>query len=412
MQVPLSNVLNREDSKDVRPEEITELAESITQYGLFHPVIVQQVNNDQYRVVAGQRRKLALEFLKWETIDVEIVVIESDDHAREINLQENLQRDNLEWWQETLLIKEFHELRQKQHGGKDSVGRPKKGDEGWTVRDTAAALHKSLGTVSQDLNLAKHVAANPGLRGVKDKRTAMKLVRAEAQRITEEQEAGAYIPEGLILDDVLLGDSSEILKHIPDQSFDACITDPPWLSFQGKKELEKDERTHLVFKEVFRVLKYNSLLYMFVGHADYDWYEVYLETLGFEISKIPLFWIKENGMTRIGVKNWEYGRNFEFILQAAKGSPVLKTSNQQPATFTFPVVPTARLIHPNEKPVPLLQKILKDCTFENNAVLDPFAGSGALLEAAKISNRRFLGIERSKEFYDNVRKRLGLETKE
>lgn len=413
--LPLKAILNRDDVGDIRPEEVDELAQSIKERGLFHNIIVRSVNKDGdvvYQVVAGQRRKLALEKLEWAVCDAEVLEDADDDKAREINLHENLKRDNLEWWQEILLTKEFHELRQAQHGGKTKRGGPKPDEKGWTIRDTAEALKKSIGSVSMDLNLARHVAANPGLRAVKDKRTATKLIRSEVQRITEQEEAGAYVPEGLVLDDVLCGDSSIVLAHLPDQSFDACITDPPWMHFQNRRELEKDERTHLVFKEVFRVLKYNSLMYMFVGKEDYDFYEDYLPKLGFDISKTPLFWIKENSMTRIGVKAWEYGRNFEFILLAAKGSPVLKTSTQKPATFSFPVVPTAHLVHPNEKPVPLIQNIIKDCTFENQSILDPFAGSGAVLEASKISDRRYLGIERDKAFYDAIRKRLGLETKE
>ena len=397
---------SEEDAARIPLEQITEIAESITEKGLFHPLIVRKANNT-FQLGAGLKRLLALKLLKIEKAPCHVEEI-SENELKELSFHENLKRSNLEWWQEDLLVKEYHEFKQAQLGGQIGRGRPEKGAApGWTVRDTAAALGKALGATSESINLAKLVEANPQLRNIKDRKTASRVARVTAQRINEDEEAGAnYVPEGLELDQVYCGDSIEILKNLPQYSFDACITDPPWLKFHGEAALEKDERTHLVFQEVFRLLKINSLLYMFVGIDDLVWYSNYLPKLGFKVSKTPLIWIKENAMTRIGVAAWEYGRNFEFILLAAKGTPVLKDANQKPSTFSYPVVPTKHLIHPHQKPLPLLQNIITDSTFEGNVILDPFAGSGAVLEAAQISKRNFVGCEWSKAFYDNIRKRL------
>ena len=48
-------------------------------------------------------------------------------------------------------------------------------------------------------------------------------------------------------------------------------------------------------------------------------------------------------------------------------------------------------VHPNEKPVPLLRRLIKKCP--EGTILDPFMGSGAIGEAALLEGRRFVGIE-------------------
>ena len=64
--------------------------------------------------------------------------------------------------------------------------------------------------------------------------------------------------------------------------------------------------------------------------------------------------------------------------------------------------------HPTVKPGDLMQWLVKLVTAENQIVLDPFAGSGTTLRAAKDLNRRFIGIERQAKWADVARVRAGL----
>ena len=64
--------------------------------------------------------------------------------------------------------------------------------------------------------------------------------------------------------------------------------------------------------------------------------------------------------------------------------------------------------HPTVKPGDLLQWLVKLVTAENQIVLDPFAGSGTTLRAAKDLNRQFIGIERQEKWADVARVRAGL----
>ena len=56
-------------------------------------------------------------------------------------------------------------------------------------------------------------------------------------------------------------------------------------------------------------------------------------------------------------------------------------------------------IHPTQKPVPLLERLIEIFTDENDVVIDPCAGSGTTLLAAKNLNRRAYGFEIKKDFF-------------
>lgn len=65
-----------------------------------------------------------------------------------------------------------------------------------------------------------------------------------------------------------------------------------------------------------------------------------------------------------------------------------------------------RVGYPTQKPIILLEQIIKLVTDENDIVLDPFVGSGTTLVAAKLLNRKYIGIDISKEAVDLAEKRL------
>lgn len=409
----------------MEPEIIERIANSIKDVGLIHEVIVRKTNielpaiGSPYHLTVGLKRLLACKHLGLTEIEVKVdETSRTEDEIEERSLHENLKRAQLEWWQEAQLVASAHEfyLKRNDKRSKRTRGRPATGESEvrWTMRDTAAALGMALGPTSEAISLAKAVELDPALRNVKDKKTAMKLVRSRVQQINTEEEAGGddlFVKGVIPRNDLLFGDSAAILKLLPDQCFDACITDPPWLRFQSRTELEKDEQTDKVFGQIFRVLRYNTLLYAVVGFDDYYYYRDYLPKLGFTVAKTPLIWIKKGSMSIHGVTRWEYSRDFELILLAAKGTPSLTHPTTQSGVLEYKIVPPKGMIHPHEKPVPLLQKLIQDSTYEGASVLDPFAGSGAVLEAAQISKRTWLGIERDRERYLEARKRLGLEEK-
>jgi len=62
--------------------------------------------------------------------------------------------------------------------------------------------------------------------------------------------------------------------------------------------------------------------------------------------------------------------------------------------------------HPCEKPLNMMEDLVKSISNKEDLVFDPFAGSGTTLVAAKNLNRQFIGIEKEKEYYDICLERL------
>jgi site-specific DNA-methyltransferase (adenine-specific) len=63
-------------------------------------------------------------------------------------------------------------------------------------------------------------------------------------------------------------------------------------------------------------------------------------------------------------------------------------------------------LHPTQKPIKLLMYLIKTYTKENELVLDFTMGSGSTGVACKYTNRRFIGIENNKEYFDIAKKRI------
>lgn len=63
-------------------------------------------------------------------------------------------------------------------------------------------------------------------------------------------------------------------------------------------------------------------------------------------------------------------------------------------------------LHPTQKPVSLMEYIIKTYTNENDLILDNCAGSGSTLVAAKKLNRQFIGIEKEQKYYDIILDRM------
>jgi site-specific DNA-methyltransferase (adenine-specific) len=62
--------------------------------------------------------------------------------------------------------------------------------------------------------------------------------------------------------------------------------------------------------------------------------------------------------------------------------------------------------HPTQKPVPLMEYLIKTYTNEDDTVLDPTMGSGTTGVACVNTNRNFIGIERDEKYYDMAKSRI------
>ena len=67
----------------------------------------------------------------------------------------------------------------------------------------------------------------------------------------------------------------------------------------------------------------------------------------------------------------------------------------------------AKNVHPTVKPIKLMSYLITLGSREGDIIMDPFAGSGTTLVAAKQLKRRYIGIEMSKEYIEIIKARLG-----
>lgn len=385
-------------------EGVERIVGSLNEIGfLLHPITVLELSKTEsgvqrYRIHAGDKRYYAHKRLARRTILSFIVPPDTPpERIEEIALHENLKRANLPWYDIVEMERQLHEMRQK------SKGKGRQGAKvGWSLRDTAEELVIGLGTLSEDLRMAEAVLQNPNLKKIQDKTTARRIIMNSIRREVAETEASQ--PVKFETNTVYLGDSATILAEFPSGSFDCCFTDPPWLKYKDEK-LVKDESTLPVFKEVFRVLKMGSIMYVICSTPDFYIYQIELAKIGFTVSQMPLIWHKQNTVSH-GNRPWEYNRDYEPILLAAKGAAVLAINASPSSVYSSPAVHPTKLIHPNEKPVDVPEHFLAQSTFEGSIILDPFGGSGVTAEACKKLGRRYVIVERDRTFYKRINDRL------
>jgi len=395
MQINLSDILIPPVEKD---EKYGLIKKSIEEHDLFHQVLLHG-NAPPYKVLAGKKRVAIFSELGRESIEARLFE-EEIKNPQEISLHENLRRNNLSWHEQVELEFELNNLRVQEHGQK-RMGRDWGNNKGWTKEMTAIELGISMGGLSQDLKLAEALLINPELRNVKDKGTALKLIRLAEKRVSNELES--LRPPEIEMNKALLGNSEEILKFIKSETFDVCLTDPPWSEY---KDEGVPQITLLpVFKEVFRVLKPNSFLYVITSTTDFTFYLQELPKIGFQVQKYPIIWHKPKTITH-GRRTWEYARDFEPILVAAKGSPSLTAGVEYSAVLRHDNVHVSKMIHEHEKPVSLITELLQQCSYQGAKILDPFAGSGVLGEACRATGRHFLLVEKDYNKFKRIERRL------
>ena len=89
-----------------------------------------------------------------------------------------------------------------------------------------------------------------------------------------------------------------------------------------------------------------------------------------------------------------------------KSEYVQKYTNYPKMTIEFDAVPTNKMVHPNQKPVELLEYLIKTYSNEGDIVLDFTMGSGSTGVACKNTNREFIGIELEQEYFTIANERI------
>jgi ParB family chromosome partitioning protein len=117
VQVPVDRVQpNRYQPRAIfNNEKISELAQTIHTHGMIQPIVLRRLDEDEYELIAGERRWRAVQSLGWETIPA-IIRDMNDSQTASVALIENLQREELTVIEEAMAyarLIELHELTQE-----------------------------------------------------------------------------------------------------------------------------------------------------------------------------------------------------------------------------------------------------------------------------------------------------------
>jgi len=219
---------------------------------------------------------------------------------------------------------------------------------------------------------------------------------------------------------LLFGDCLERMKEIPDGSVDMILTDPPY-NIAKSNNFHTMGRTGIDFGEwdkgfdlftyingLSRICKKDANIVIFNDWKNIGEIAKYAESLGF-IIKDMLRWEKSNPMPR------NRDRRFVVDYEVAVWLTMPKakwTFNRQSETYDRPcfkgsLTPSSeRTEHTTQKPVWLMEDILKTLSNEGDTVLDLFMGSGSTGVACLNTNRKFIGVEKVEDYFDIAKNRI------
>lgn len=232
------------------------------------------------------------------------------------------------------------------------------------------------------------------------------------------------------------GDCLELMKDIPDGCVDLVLTDPPY----GTTECKWD--TVIPFEpmwiELKRVIKSNGAI-IFTASQPF--------TSALIMSNVDMFkyeWIwQKNAGSNFGTVKYQPMKEHENILVFCKGKsnyfPIMqeraesgKSRVKTPVKYntktevygaslnkeinsirpdlrypsSIQKINRERGLHPTQKPVALMEYLIKTYTNEGDTVLDFTMGSGTTGVACKNLNRSFIGIEKDDKYFEIAKDRI------
>ena len=216
-------------------------------------------------------------------------------------------------------------------------------------------------------------------------------------------------------------DAIEWLKTLDNDSVDLIVSDPPYrvqqhgssgLSgiFKTKTGVEKELNSKLFqhnevevtdyASELFRVLKPDNHCYIMTNDFNLINFLNVFTDVGFHFTKL-IIWDKQNK-----IANPYYMQQVEYILFMSKGRTKQINNCGTSNLLSISNMKNKNNDHPTEKPVELMEILIKNSSKEGDLVMDPFVGVGATALACQNLNRNFIGCEIDKKYYDTAMERL------
>lgn len=433
--LPISSItIGDRERKDYG--DLEELADSLEEYGLIQPIVVDQSN----RLVAGGRRLEAAKLLNWENIDVVYKETLSDRHLKEMELEENLKRLDMSWQERACSIARIHKMK--------STDAAIEGD-GWSMRQTGALLNMPSAAIHNAVKVAQLIENDPqgpiatarnmfAAMQVIDQAKEKELVAELARRtiapaaikvgavVVDGQPAKAIVTtengEAPVVDlttSLINADCLNFCRDLPESSIDCIITDPPYgidldmLEQQnphgGMKNIDavRDEHTvegnEQLFKYMlpafYRILKDRSFMVLWCDIMQWQLLYDLATSAGFKVQRWPLTWHKTHSCIN-QCAQYNFTKNTEIAMVCRKGNATLVKPASSSVIVASNDIEMKKLGHPFVKPGAVWEFIANHVSIQGETIFDPFAGVGSCPLSMLGIGRKVLACELVPDHYN------------
>jgi site-specific DNA-methyltransferase (adenine-specific) len=415
--------------KEIEAEPLMDLANSIASVGLLHPIIIR-TDGGKVILVAGERRIKAIETIwgmggffthggkavpEGQIPCTNLLDLDPLD-AMEAELEENIRRQDLSWQDRADATSQLYELRRLQ-AEKRNVEAPSPSAlaaEVYPDHRPDAASH----AIREELILARNLK-DPDVAKASSRAEGLKVIKRkeEAQRqiLLGEQVGRTF---GAHSHELYLGDCLDLMSEWPDAQFDVILTDPPYgidaqdFNDSGGKanaaghNYDDSLANWLTLmrpfsSSVYRLAKPQAHLYVFCDIDNFLTLRDIVRDAGWKPFRTPFVWHNPTSQRAPWPQSGPH-RRYQLCLYAVKGDrPVLRLA---PDVVTY--ASDQNLGWAAQKPVGLFADLLGRSCRAGDRVLDPFAGSGTIFEAAHGLKIRATGMETDPAAYGISVKRI------
>ena len=399
--------------------DLTELIKSFKDKGVIQPLAVMRVQEGKrpFKLLAGGRRMTAALQAKLPSVPCRIFQEGIDElEYREIELMENASREDLTWNERAWLTDEIDRLWKLKHG------EAKGPSEGHSSSDTAKLLNTSPATVSREKTLVEGIKKyGDKLLGAKNQSEAIRMLKKFDRQEKEAEVVEKYKKEVdnneanvkfVMGNSYILGDFFENVKSVPDRTYHLVEIDPPYGidlkkikrtpeqgQIQSYNEIDAKEYPDFLTQlmtEVERVMFPRSWVLCW---CSFQWMPHVIKAMrevGIETSPTPGIWYKgSQGQTNN--PEIRLGSSCEPFIYGRKGEAVLYQPGRSNGFHFRPVFQDYK-VHPTERPIEMIEDILKTFGAPEGRVMVPFLGSGNTLLAAANLSRGGVGFDLSEEY--------------
>jgi adenine-specific DNA-methyltransferase len=407
------------------------LGADIKEKGVIQPIAVMRIADGKFKLLAGGRRYSACVMEQIPVIPARVYPDELTELSmREIELMENISRADFDWKEKVWLTNEIDKLQKEKHGIAHGPS------AGHSSSDTAKMLGVTPMTVSRDKKLARGLEEHrEKLSTAKTETEALRMLR-KIERQGEERTAIENMEEKLkhdrgarlkrsMTNGYILKDFFEGVKQVPDRAVSFVEIDPPYAIELDKIKRGADTKTspgiesyneveamdyptfmQNLFVECHRVMAPGSWLVCWFG---IQWYQLILEAIesaGFQCCNLPAIWTKIGHQGQTRNPDQRLGNVYEPFFYARKDSNANIRQPGRTNNFAFKALHPDKKVHPTERPIEMIEEVIKTFCPPGGHIMVPFLGSGNSLLAAGNLGSTCFGFDLSEEYKNAYIKRV------